>query len=245
VLTLFLAPLLQCVSDIQTLSVRQANAVALNQNLSSSSNTTDKLAFYAAIAEAAQALSWVSSTSPLMHVTQARANFSQLKTNPGLNSFENQTTALLSLLCRLEGYLELSNKQGILWKGTLDLPPQLHWNFQGLQLFQLPSIAQSSKVCKISEVVTQGKEEVIEATDQKVLILNSGEGTITVKGSGIPFISVECCAFTTIKIGSDIPELYISNCQFVTISCSGNVGNVQLERCKSCVLGIRLLYSIS
>jgi len=216
-----ISPIITGVSDITALSLR----------FSTSPNNP----FYVALSEGAQAFLWITSNTPLMHVTQVRSNFFSSRSNPSLSPFESQTSSFLSLLCRLEGYLEICNKQGLSWKGTQDVPAALHWNFRGLQLFPTQVTQQASKNSKICEPVSAGKQENVESIDQRVFVLHSSDGVITISGTPL-FVSIESCSFTTVKILVDTPLLDISNCQFVKIECVGNIGSINLERCKGCVL---------
>jgi hypothetical protein len=107
-------------------------------------------------------------------------------------------------------------------------------------------VGQSSKVSKICDSLSGGKEEVIESTNQHVLILNSQDGIASIKGTNIPQVSIgiccaplaslshflENCSFTTVKILSEIACLDISNCQFIRVECTKMIGGINIERCK-------------
>jgi hypothetical protein len=105
-------------------------------------------------------------------------------------------------------------------------------------------------VSKICDSISGGKEEIVESVNQHVLILNSQDGIVSIKGTNIPQVSIgivfifafgnssslENCSFNVVKVLTEIACLDVSNCQFVRIECSKMIGGINIERSKGCVI---------
>jgi len=219
----------------------------INNNLADIANLCVKYAshpnncLHLAIKEGSKAFAWISNNSPLMQLTQIRSSFAQLcKTDPLLNPFENQTTAFFNLLCKLEGYLEITHKSRISFTGEQELPAYLRWKFNGIQIinFPLEKKVTSHPDYKIVANISNGKEETVDALDQHVIILQSRECEINITGTPAS-VSIENCSFTSVNTPENTPIIDISNSQFVQVRTSGKVNAINLERCHSCVLDLQ------
>jgi len=199
------------------------------------------------ISKGSTAFNWVSSSNPIQHIHQAKANLDNIVQKYHKDTkTRSEIIVILDCFCNLLKGTELHVlkhfQSGLTWNSSgRDAPSKLHFNSRGTTMSRFfggtPKLHyEGSKLfCEF-----QNGEKTIDVDSEKkisILILYCNGAAITVKGTSTSLV-IDGCTSTKVILTEGTTSVHVVNSQRVELLTQAVVPSITIERTQGCILSL-------